>query len=158
MRLDEIVQEQPKGTFAGVRLSPKSVAKLMAFSKEHNIPAPLKADEFHATLLYSRKFLPDYKPYGTFKKPLTATPKELTLLGEIKDSLVVLVDCPALSQRHDYLMKKHDAVWDWPEYKPHVSLSYDAKDFDTSGIDISKLGTLEFVSEYMEDLDFDDDK
>lgn len=159
MRLNEILQEetQPKGTFAGVRLSPDSVAKLMAFAKEHNIPEPLPEDEYHVTLLYSRKYLPEYKPLGKFKTPLTALVKDFTLLGEEKDALVALIDCPALVKRHQALMKEHDATWDWPEYKPHVTLSYSAKGFDTSDLYVSDVGYLKLVSEYMEDLDFDDE-
>lgn len=157
MRLDEILQEGTvKGTYAGVRLSPSSAAKLFAYAQEHNVPSPIPESEYHVTLLYSRKVHPDYEAPGDYKTPLTARTKGFTLLGDEKDALVVLIDCSELEKRHHHLMKKHGATWDWPDYKPHVSLSYEAKGFDVSGLRASDIGTLTLTTEYREDLDLDE--
>jgi len=46
------------------------------------------------------------------------------------DALVLCVDCPQLQARHaEY--KKIGASWDYPNYRPHVTLGYGAGDLYT---------------------------
>jgi 2'-5' RNA ligase len=52
-------------------------------------------------------------------------------------------------------MKKHDATYDFPEYKPHITLSYDIGDLDEKNLpDIGKyVDEIGIDEEYGEDLD-----
>lgn len=160
MKLDEI--NKPKtdetGSYAGVRFSTTTTKALEQYIEDNKIPNPLDAEHFHTTLLYSRKFLPDYEPAGKYKVPFVGTPKILEVWpsqpdenGKVKNCLVLTYDCPKLYQRHHKLMNQHGATYDFDEYKPHVTLSYDIGDFK-----IDKLSEfeedLEIVEEYGEDL------
>lgn len=163
MRLSEITKlfEAPEdGTFAGVKFSDASVQELKAFSDKNNIPNPTPPEEYHSTLLFSHTPLPDYTPWGTYKQVLTAIPKDVKIWGEDDEkTLVIVLDAPGLVKRHKYLMSKHpEATWDHDEFIPHVTLSYDAGDFDLNSLDVSDIGPLEFVEEYSSDIEADWEK
>jgi len=156
MRIDEILlREAPEdGTYAGVRFWGEDVKKLEAFVAENNIPNPLPSEDYHSTLLFSKVPVPDYEPHGLYKMSLTAMPIDVKLWGEDEEkALVIILDCPQLVKRHEYLMKKHpEATWDHPEFIPHVTLSYDAGDFDISKLNVKDIGMLSIVEEYSDDI------
>lgn len=67
--------------------------------------------------------------------------------------LVLLIECEELHNRHEFLMKEHDASYDYPTYKPHITLSYDAGEVDLDKLtDLTSLKDLEITTEYGEDL------
>ena len=89
----------------------------------------------HCTLLYSRKHCPDYKPLGKLNRPLHIQfgGFEIWPTQDKKHALIVRLDAPEMIARHNNLMKEHGATYDYDEYKPHITLSYDVgKDFDIS--------------------------
>lgn len=157
MKLSEAKKKQPNGTYAAVGIDDESKAAIIKFGKENNIPNLVKPDDLHATLLYSRKHLPNYEPAGKLDPPLVGTfanweifktdPKGTGRLN----CLVLRFICHSLTQRHKDLMKEHDATYDFDEYKPHFTLSY-----NVGHIDIEKLPKFErdiiITEEYGEDL------
>jgi len=46
-----------------------------------------------------------------------------------KKILVLLLDSEDAVNRHQVLMKQHESTYDFPEYKPYITLSYDIEDF-----------------------------
>lgn len=163
MRIDEIYRllEDPEdGTFAGVKFSSASSQKLLDFTERNDVPNPTPVGKHHITLLFSRVPLPNYKPIGKLKKPLTVIPIDVKLWGEADEKvLVVVLDAPALVNRHKKLMTQHpEAIWEHDEYIPHVTLSYDAGDYDINRLDIKKLGSLTVFEEYKEDIEPDWDQ
>ena len=159
MRIEEVYRliESPEdGTFAGAKLSGKSIDKLYKFVQKNNIPNPVERKDYHSTILFSRVPLKNYKPAGIYKPPLTGKAIGVKMLGKEKDSLVVLLDSPDLVKRHERLMKENpEATWDFPEFIPHVTLAYDVEGFDPSPLNATTIGELEFVEEYTEDIDPD---
>ena len=134
------------------------------YSKENMIPIHSKCDKRTTRLLYSRKYCPDYKPAGKLDKPLIGTGSGFEVWdsqadddGHVAKCLVMCYDCPDLIKRHKELMKEHGASYDFDEYKPHITFSYDIND----GADIDKdelpkfATTIEIVEEYGEDLNLD---
>ena len=163
MKLKDIIMEQEqKGTYAGVKFSPATIHRLKAYIKDNNIPNPLRSNKLHTTLLYSRKYLPDYKPAGAYASPMVGTPTKLDVWKTKPDDestpancLVLEYDCDDLTARHKLLMEEYDATFDYPEYRPHITLSYDIGDIDYKILpDVSTIGPIEIVEEYSEDLDF----
>ena len=160
MKLTEIQESNNKkpGTYAGVRFSSETTKKLIQFAKKNKIPNMLEESKLHTTLLYSRKHLPDYQPAGEYNPILVGTPKGWEIWqsqpddnGERSNILVLTFECPALSQRHEDLMQQHQATFDFDEYKPHVSITYNAGDMDAK--DLPKFtDDLEIVEEYHEEL------
>lgn len=156
---DILGEQQERGTYAGVRFSKETKERLRQYGKDNNIPCMLKPEYMHSTLLFSRKYLPEYRAQGEIDPPYKGTPKSLELwpTRDEKNCLVLRYDCQDLVDRHHELMDKHQAMYDFDQFIPHVSLSY-----DVGNIDVNKLppmtdyvDELEIVEEYKDDLDLD---
>ncbi len=161
MKVNDLIQglvqekeDEKPGTYAGVKFSDDTIAALEKYTKDNKIPNALPADKYHTTLLYSRKHLPNYKPEGDYKTPMTGSPTGFEIwpnYDSSKNCLVLSYSCPQLYQRHHKLMNQHGATYDFDEYKPHVTLSY-----DVGNLKVDKLPTfedsLEITSEYDEEL------
>lgn len=156
MKLNELKQEKT-GTYAGVKYSDKTNKLINDYIKENKIPNP--TDKIHTTVLYSEKYLPDFTSQGKIDPPYIVTPGNFVIWetqpdedGETSNCLVLKVECKQLAKRHKEIIEEHGAVDRHKEFKPHITLSYDAGD-----IDIKKLpklkGELEVVNEYHQDID-----
>lgn len=161
MKIEELLEKKEKGTYAGAHFSQQTMDDVEKYIKNNKIPNPIDAKKLHITILYSRKFLPDYKPAGEYEKPLGGKPVGFEVWkGTDKDGeknancLVQKFDCPELHKRHKELMDEHDATYDYDEYKTHFTLSYDIGDFDISDLPPYD-GEIKIVDEYGEDLDLD---
>jgi len=154
MKLIEVAQQ--KGTYAGVRFDDDTVKALIKFCKDEKIPNSVPPEKLHTTVLYSRKFLPGYKPAKNTDMVGTVGQLELWPSQEGVSCLVLVYSCPKLTKRHLMLLKKHDATYDY-EYKPHVTLSYDVGDWTEKDLPKvpSELDKLIINKEYTEDLDLD---
>jgi hypothetical protein len=163
LELLEQKQESTKGTYAAVKFDDKTVAALQKYIKDNDIPNGTPAEKMHCTVLYSRKHCPDYKPAGEIDPPWTGTPDKLEVWesnGKLRDKpttrcLVMKFKCEELNARHKELMDEHDATYDFPEYKTHITLSYDIGDMDEDKLPNIKdaIGEIKVVNEYGEDLD-----
>lgn len=162
--LTEKQETNTKGTYAAVNFDKETIKTIQEYMKENDIPNPLSSDKMHTTLLKSRKYCPDYKAAGKIDPPWVGTPTEFEVWktrpkdgGEGSNCLVLRFECKELNDRHAELMKEHDASYDFPDYKTHISLSYDIGDMDWKKLpDIKKyLGDIKIVEEYGEDLDLD---
>ena len=160
MKLTDIYEQdkQKPGTYAGVRFSPSTVESLTQYATDNKIPNALDSKEYHTTLLYSRKHLPNYEPMGEYSTHMTGTPTGFEIWpsqpddeGHVKNCLVMTYSCPRLYQRHHKLMQQHGATYDFDEYKPHVTLSYDAGDLDPSKLPAYEE-EIEITKEYREEL------
>jgi hypothetical protein len=152
MRLFEFAKS--KGSYAGVKFSPETVKALEAYQYDNNIPNPLGSDEFHSTLMHSTKYIPNFKVLpGPFS--WQGRFKEFDNFGEEDENvLVIKYECPELQDRFDYVMKTYNPKWNWPNYIPHIALSYNVGDLDISKLP-SYEGPIEVVSEYYDDLEED---
>lgn len=169
MKLHEIFMEAEstkttKGTYAGVYFDEDTKQVVQKFIKDNDIPKPVNVDKLHTTLLYSRKFLPEYEALGELDEPLIGTPDELVVWKTQGDGdkppsncLVLKYDCPDLVSRHKELMKEHGATFDYEEYNPHITLSYDIGDLDIDELtDVKKaIKRVVICEEYGEDLKLD---
>lgn len=153
-----------KGTYAGVRFCDDTKQSLIDYMHEANIPNMLDKEKLHTTLLYSRVHCPNYEPADPAN--FTGEPTGFEVWdtnppegsdGDVSRCLVLKYNCPELVQRHSDLRAKHGATHDYPEYTPHITLSYDIGDMDEDQFpDIRKhLSTINIVKEYSEDLDLD---
>jgi len=154
----------PSGTYAAVHFDEQTINKIQQFITDNNIPNGLAPNKMHCTLLYSRKHLPDYVRHGDINPPLKGTPTKLEKWpsqpdseGNVSMCLVMKFDCPELVERHNFLMKEHNASFDFDKYTPHVTLSY-----DVAGMQVKDLSNIEdtvdsmtVVYEYGDDLNLD---
>lgn len=152
----------PSGTYAAVHFDEQTITKLQQFIKDNNIPNGVAPNKMHCTLLYSTKYLPNYKPLGDINPPLVGTPTKLERWagqpdGDEKVSmcLVLKFDCPGLNVRHNTLMESHDATFGFDEYITHITLSYDVGDIQVKDLtDINQIvDKISITYEYGDDLD-----
>jgi len=152
--LFEKKQKQP-GTYAAAALSDKTKHNISQYFKDNDVKNPCDVDKMHCTILYSSKHLPDYKAKGKYDKPLIGKNCRFEIWPnreKTENVLVLRINCPEMTKRHKHLMKEHDAQYDFPDYKPHVSFSYDVGDVKVS--DFKPIDfDIEFTTEYQEDLD-----
>lgn len=158
MLLATLLEAKKAGTYAGVHFTKETTDQLNSMIRELGVPDPLKTKDFHTTLLYSRKFLPDYKAAGKLSPIPEADSCDYKLeiwpsnSGE-KNLLVLTYKCKWLSDRHDYLMEQHGATWDFPDYKPHITLSYDIGDWEPDRMTVEFETPISIAKEYREELE-----
>lgn len=161
MRLQDLQeQEEKKGTYAGIQFDDDTKDRIMQFIKENKIPNPIARDKLHTTLIYSRKYLPKYEAAGKINPPWVAEPVDFDVWesqadkdGKKSRCLVMKIECTECTERHNEIMDEHKATFDYDEYRPHITLSYDIGDFKTSTLPkASTIGDLKAVKEYKEDL------
>lgn len=152
--LKESKPEDERGVYVAVKYNQSARDDLLEFIKDYKIPSVLKAEDFHTTLIYSKKWdnitcLND----NMEDLEIVAHPKELHVFETFdkKRALVILLDCPYLNERHKYLMKKYDLTYDYPEYIPHITVSYDIGDMEIPK-DVKFPKFFRIQSEYQEDL------
>ena len=150
----EYIMEEKKGTYAAVRPSKDHSDKLSTMMLKHDVPNAEAHDKLHCTLLYSRKHLPDYKPEPDIEHHADVKGLEIWPTKSGKNCLVMKLHSPSLEKRHKDLMDKHEATYDYPEYKPHLSLSYDVGDnFDHKKLEKDLPKSIKLKHEYQEELD-----
>jgi 2'-5' RNA ligase len=131
MKLTDLIEKkQEKGTYAGLRFGDGDNDKIAELVNNLNLPNPIEKGDIHMTLLYSRKHLPNYVAAGEIDE--WAYPKNFHVFDTFdkKRALVMMLDCPFAQKRHKELMDKHQATYDYPEYLPHITLSYDIGDME----------------------------
>jgi hypothetical protein len=148
-------EETQKGTYAAVKFSQDDEDKIVEVLNKLSIQNPINKNDIHCTLLYSRKFLPNYEPIESPDE--WAYPKELIVWDTFdkKRALVLKLDCEYLVKRHRKLMDEHKATWDFPEYHPHITLSYDIGDNEIPNLKDFNFKEFHIIGEYKEDLQLD---
>ena len=148
-----------EGSYIAVKLSKETQDRLADFANSFKIENIVPREKFHITVIYSTKSVPKtFKALGDIDPPILAQPKHLTIF-ETKggsSALVLELDCPELVKRHNDLMSKYNLKYDFPEYKVHVTLSYDVGDWEIpTVVDYKDIQDLEIVNEYLESLKLD---
>ncbi len=150
-------KQDTKGIYVAVKYNQSASDDLLDFIKKYNIPSTLKAEDFHTTLIYSRKYA-DIKELDDNMEDseIIAKPTELHVFETFdkKRALVIKLDCPYLEQRHKYLMQKYDLTYDYEEYIPHITLSYDISDLEIPK-DVEFPNFFRIQSEYQKELNLE---
>jgi hypothetical protein len=150
MRLMEIIS--PKGTYVGLRVLDPGTDVLRTYIHEHAIPYKLGSKERrkHVTLIYSRTYCPDVVASPEVHTVRPVGLDVFTAYGD-KKALVLLLSAPTVVARHRKLMSEHPLTYDYPQFKAHITLSYDIGDFDYTAL--PPLSTeLKLGDEYVEEL------
>lgn len=151
-------KKSEKGTYIGWRYNRDTIRDISQWMIDNNIPNPIKKEKIHSTIIYSRKEI-DIEPKGKLVASEYALSNRLGTFDtqDNKRALIWFIDCPAMVNRHNYIMKTTDATYDYVDYIPHITLSYEIP----AEYDVDKLTTkglplaLQIVSEYKEDLNLD---
>lgn len=120
----------------------------------------IDADDMHVTITYSRTPVDWMRMGESWASELTAQPggpRVMEAFGHNNDTAVLSFSLSDLTWRHDEMVQK-GASWDWPEYQPHVTISYGFEG-DVSEIDPWQ-GEIRFGPEIFEEVNenWSDDK
>ena len=94
--------------------------------------------EFHSTIVYSQSYHAIPNDMIKVKKTLVK-PIEMVYLGEKGDIPVIKISDTALAAHHDLLVKEFDVKEKWPDFKPHISVSYVPTDRDLKAIALPRF-------------------
>ena len=146
------------GTYMAVQLTNESANALEEFIKNNNIPNPLQKENLHVTIIYSRNALPELEASDSLyigeAMGLTVWPTYAKRGKDSANALILLLDTADLIARHRSIMSSFkEATYDFDEYNPHITLSYNLGDFDINSLDIGSIPILSFQNEIIKEID-----
>lgn len=148
MKLSEV----EKGTYVSAKFTESTLDKLVEVQNTLGLLNPVSRDDLHTTICYSRVNVPFV---ASALEALVSTSQHLEI-WETSDgpALILCLESEHLKERHKY-SRILGATYDFPDYKPHVTLSYNlgAQFIDLSDPNISIPITISH--EIVEDLDLD---
>lgn len=139
-----------------------NAADVIAWAKAQGLETTVPAEAMHVTIAFSRQAIDWMKVYAEDWNQdedggLVIAPGGVRLverLGPMKDTVVLMFGSSRLAWRHEQI-RNAGASWDWPEYQPHITISYNAPD----GFDVAKVepyrGELRFGPEIFEEVNED---
>jgi phage-related protein (TIGR01555 family) len=155
----ETTDSEPRTLY--VRRDVLNGGDIVAWAKAQGFETTLLADDMHVTIAFSRMPV-DWMKMGqdwscSEDGKLTVPPggpRMVDRLGAQKEVAVLLFSSSTLCWRHES-MKEQGATWDWPEYQPHITVSYKIPE----GMDVSKLepyrGVILLGTEIFEEVKVD---
>jgi 2'-5' RNA ligase len=150
-------EQENKGVYVAVNYNQSARDDLLELIKKYQIPSTLKAEDFHTTLIYSKKYA-DIEDLDDNMEDseIVAKPTELHVFETFdkKRALVIKLDCSYLEQRHKNLMEKYNLTYDYDVYIPHITLSYDIGDMEIPK-DVKFPRFFRIQGEYKEDLNLE---
>jgi hypothetical protein len=145
------------GTYSKAVLSASSSDKIGKILDMLNIPNQVSCHSLHTTIVYSRSVCDEIRNIPIIL-PIKATPKRFDLFdsGGNTTCLVLILESEGLDFLHHHSREFYSATHDFPEYHPHITLSYDYPfSMPLSEDIISYIGELEFDQYIVEPLIFD---
>lgn len=136
-----------------------NTAEFIAWAKGQGFTTTTPADDLHVTVAYSRQrvdWMKAGQAWGDENGNITIPAGGARLVEALGDkgAVVLLFNSSELSWRHEAIRRDAGASWDYPEYQPHVTITYDG-----AGVDLSKVepyrGKLVFGPEIFEEIDED---
>ncbi len=124
-------KEFGKGLYVAAKFSESTLDALENLQRELKIPNPVPRDKLHSTIVYSRVYVPYKVASGSFE---IANSGSFTIF-ETQDgsrALVLELESDYLTARHNYA-KALGASYDFPDYRPHITMSYDVGPISFNG-------------------------
>jgi hypothetical protein len=134
--------------------------ELIRWAKSQGFESTLPADDMHVTVAFSRQPV-DWMKTGAdwsgdekgnlLVKP--GGPRTVERMGD-GDAIALQFTDDNLTWRHQRFIEA-GASWDWPEYQPHITISWTMpRDFDVSKV-VPYVGPLKFGPELFSEVDED---
>jgi hypothetical protein len=134
----------------------RNSSDVLAWARSQGLTKTLNADDLHVTIAYSKQPVDwaSLKPRDN-SVMVAGGPRAIEALGKEGDAVVLRFESDRLDERHQQF-KDAGASWDWPEYKPHLTIAYkgEGEDIDLSSIE-PFAGDLEFGPEEFAEVDED---
>ncbi len=108
---------------------------ILKWARGQGLADTLSADDLHVTIAYSRSpmdWIAVGEPWDDEITIKEGGPRIMEVFGE--NALVLQFASHQLNWRHQE-MRRAGASWDWPEYQPHISISYGTQAVDLKDIE-----------------------
>lgn len=155
-RTDRIEKASPPRPLY-VRRDLVNAEELVRWAKAQGFATTLPADDMHVTVAYSKSPVDWFAAGEAWDEKIAVRrggPRTIECLGANGDAVVLRFASDSLRWRHEQF-KDAGASWDWPDYCPHVTITWQAPD----GLDVSAIepfqGELRFGPEVFEEIDDD---
>lgn len=135
----------------------KNASEILKWAKAQGFKKTLTADDLHVTIAFSKTPVDWMKTGQSWDDELTVPAGGARIVEPLgpKGAVVLLFNSSALAWRHQDI-RRAGASWDWPDYQPHITITYDGKDVDLSQVEPYRgeivLGP-EIFQEVVEDWD-----
>lgn len=132
-----------------------NTAEILAWARSQGFKSPEPAEDLHVTVAYSRTAVDWIKMGQDFRDGVTVSaggPRAVEALGD-GGAVVLFFASDDLSWRHREMVER-GASFDYDEYQPHVTITYDLGDVDLSKVEPYR-GKIEFGPEIFEPLKLD---
>ena len=110
-----------------------NAAEIIAWAKEQGFTETLEADDLHVTVAYSRTPIDWMKAGESWTEEVEIAPGGPRMMERFGEARVLLFASSLLSWRHEEI-KRAGASWDYPEYQPHITISYAEKAPDLAAV------------------------
>lgn len=153
MKIIKGTVEDNSGIYIAVRYSDNTEKALLDIQNKYGIPNV--NTDFHTTLIYSKSgAIPSPEDYDLSEHTNSSETDVYTEIWDTKDgkTLVLLFPSPILEEYHKNLREEYGYTFDYDEYKPHITLSYDIGDLDIS---VDEQIPIEIMNGYYEPLNED---
>ena len=117
------------GIYIAVKYNRFSVNKIKQLAEKYQVPNVIPLDKFHTTLIYSTKGAENVETFEDMEYVVLPNQLDIWTSKSGEKCLVLKVDCTQLVRRNKELMEKYQFVSDYPEYNPHITISYDIGDW-----------------------------
>jgi hypothetical protein len=153
---DYLTPQPQEGLYVAAFFSEETNQAISDYLTTNNIPNPVAGASLHTTIVYSKVPVEGYEPQHSLEIPVNTTYSKLevweTQTGT--NCLVWSFFSPYLHIRFEEAMAA-GATYDFDEYKPHITLSYDIGDFDWRLLPKPTFPIV-IAGEYAESLDLGD--
>jgi phage-related protein (TIGR01555 family) len=113
----------------------KNADEIIAWAKSQGFKTTLAADDLHVTIAFSRTAI-DWMQIGEpWDSEMTVAAGGPRLMEKFSGGAVVLqFKSRELEWRHEAI-REAGASWDWPEYQPHITITYDPDGVDLATVE-----------------------
>ena len=151
MRFEDIMEAiESSGMYMAVDFTEATQRAITEYAEIAKVPDPVMAPSLHCTLVYSRTKVPMEPSHDCNYEIAKVKGLELWPVADGKNVLVLTLESKYLTNRFNEAISL-GATYDYDEYKPHITLSYDAGEFDIASAPPITFD-VELNSEYIEEL------
>jgi phage-related protein (TIGR01555 family) len=124
---------QPRTLY--VRRNVTNAAEIVKWAKAQGFEKTLKPEDMHVTIAFSRTPIDWMKTGEAWQGELKIAAGGARIVEPLgpKGATVLLFNSSELAWRHRSIIRA-GASWDWPDYQPHITITYEAP-----GLDLSKV-------------------
>ena len=125
------------GRYIGLHFSPETKEQIKRIIHDEALPEPTPLEKLHTTITYSKNNpVKDYSVAGKLEEPINACIDSFDVFPtqDGNNCLVAKLDCPDCVERHNRT-RELGASYDYDEYIPHITLSYNVGDISPDALD-----------------------